>query len=157
LRTLQCACDAVGPKTLLGDGNVLRGEPFDPAARAMPCSSDDQCGTGVCRDTARCTTAFYVSGADCPRCDSDPSLHRSDPRLKDTDGDRVTDADEVFGYRTGAGIVSAPTAGSSMPSSAANNTFYVTLIAGADGVADSVACADNYCVEDSTRTCSGGA
>jgi hypothetical protein len=149
LRRLTCACDAVGPKILLGSGNVLRGENVDPDAPAEqgaqpPCSSNKECD---CRDTARCTTADYVqwftSGVNlCPACDSDASLHRSDPRLKDTDGDRVTDADEVFGYRTGAGIVSAPTAG-------ARGKHYSTVVAGPDKFANNtVACPDNYCVED---------
>jgi hypothetical protein len=101
LRTSTCACDAVGPKLLLGNGNVLRREDAPTELGAIPCSSDDQCDGGVCRDTARCTTADYILFRDCPRCDSDPTLHRSDPRLRDTDADRVTDADEVFGYRTG--------------------------------------------------------
>lgn len=157
LRTSRCACDATGPKLLLGNGNVLRGQPVDathPELGAGPCSSDDECtatfGAGsTCRDAARCTTADYASGRDCPPCDSDPSLHRSDPRIRDTDGDRVTDADEVFGYRTGAGIVSAPTTG---PAGAQ----YRTVVAGDDEIADSVACPENYCAEEVSRTCVGG-
>ncbi|MDX2169638.1 MAG: hypothetical protein SF182_21390 [Deltaproteobacteria bacterium] len=147
LRTSRCACDAVGPKTLLGNGSVLRGDPHDPLQGAQPCSSDDQCSMGsVCRDTARCTTANYINsrtggGSSCPRCDTDPSLHRSDPRLRDTDADRVADADEVFGYRTGAGIVSVPVAGRL-------GNGYRTVVAGPDNVANSVACPQNYCVDD---------
>ncbi|MEO8603138.1 MAG: hypothetical protein ABI629_11235 [bacterium] len=153
LRREQCACDAVGPKTLLGSGNLLRNQ-SGAEIGARPCTNDAECSDlatgGVCRDTAHCDAADYLNGAGanppkaplCARCDSDGSLHRSDPRLRDTDGDRVTDFDEVFGYRTGAGIYSLPLVGGTLL-----GIVPQVYLPGA-GVAHTVACPGNYCVQD---------
>ncbi len=145
LRRDQCACDAIGPKTLLGSGNLLRGQPGAELG-GRPCTSDADCSNlstgGICRDTVRCTYADYLLGMPCPKCDTDQTLHRTDPRLRDTDGDRVSDFDEVFGYLTGAGIVSPPLVGG--PGSGA----VPSVVLAGNGVAHTTACPRNYCVQD---------
>lgn len=131
-RPLQCACDATGPENLVVGGN---GE---------PCSSDSQCGGGVCRSTVGCSPSDMLSGQECPVCSDEPTLNRTDPRRADTDGDRVRDREEVFGYLTGAGIVDLADEA-------------VVILAGPDMVADTLACPDNYCEEDSQQHCSSNA
>ncbi|MGD2063040.1 MAG: hypothetical protein PVF51_05595, partial [Nitrospirota bacterium] len=136
VRVVQCACDAVGPKALLGSGGLLRGD--NPADGAMPCRTDDDCG-GVadsCVDAVHCDAA----GGGCPPCSSDVTANRTDPRVRDTDEDGVSDGNEVFGYLTGAGLVD--------PSSAA------VILAGPNLRADTLACPDNYCVEDADKPAS---
>jgi hypothetical protein len=59
LRDVQCACDAMGPKSLLGSGRLLR-EPALMApfleTGAQPCRSDSDCGgaSGSCVDAVHC-------------------------------------------------------------------------------------------------------
>jgi cysteine-rich repeat protein len=137
LRLTRCACDAIGPKALLGSGNLLRGATGTESAR--PCTTDADCtGGGVCLDAVACP-----DGGPCPACPVDVTLYRSDPRSTDTDGDLVTDADEVFGYLTGAGIVD--------PKGIDGNK--VLILAGPDLTADTVACPGNRCIEDSNLHC----
>ena len=130
----QCACGAVGPKSLLGSGGLLRGE--DPAAGGQPCRTDDDCtalgSSASCLDAVRCP-----EGGPCPSCSTEVTLHRTDPRVRDSDVDGVTDTNEVFGYLTGAGIVDP---GSSR-----------AILAGANLRADTLACPLNYCVEDADK------
>lgn len=132
LRVVECACNAIGPKSLLGSGGLLRGDA--PADGAMPCRTDDDCG-GVadsCVDAVHCDSA-----GGCPPCSNDVSANRTDPRVRDTDEDGISDSDEVFGYLTGAGLVD--------PSNAA------VILAGPNLRADTLACPDNYCVEDADK------
>ena len=141
LRVTQCACDARGPKSLLGSGSLLR-EPSPPLETgAEPCSTDADCtalGGTSCIDAVHCSAL----GA-CPPCSTDVTLNRTDPRLRDTDADGVTDFQEVFGYRTGAGIV--------------DPSGHNLILAGADLRADTTACPENYCVEDADkRVCTTG-
>jgi len=134
LRIVQCACNAIGPKSLLGSGGLLRGDA--PADGAMPCHTDDDCG-GVadsCVDAVHCDADGLEA---CPPCSSDVTRNQTDPRVRDTDEDGVSDADEIFGYLTGAGLVD--------PSSAA------VILAGTNLRADTVACPQNYCVEDADK------
>jgi Bacterial TSP3 repeat len=135
LRITQCACDARGPKSLLGSGSLLRQASPPLETGAEPCRTDADCtafGGTSCVDAVHCSA---LGG--CPSCSTDVTLNRTDPRLRDTDADGVTDFDEVFGYRTGAGIVD--------PSG--NNV----ILAGADLRADTTACPQNYCVEDADK------
>ena len=134
LRVTQCACNARGPKSLLGSGSLLR-EPSPPLETgAQPCRADEDCGgvAGSCVDAVHCSAL----GA-CPACSTDITLNRTDPRLRDTDADGVTDFDEVFGYLTGAGIV--------------DPSGHNVILAGADLRGDTVACPENYCVEDADK------
>jgi hypothetical protein len=134
LRVTQCACAARGPKSLLGSGSLLR-EPSPPLETgAQPCQADSDCGgaPGSCVDAVHCSAL----GA-CPPCSTDVTLNRTDPRLRDTDADGVTDFDEVFGYLTGAGIVD--TSGEQV------------ILAGSDLRGDTTACPQNYCVEDALK------
>jgi hypothetical protein len=141
-RPAECACFAEGPKSLLGSGSLLRGE--DPASETggLPCRSDDDCGgAGTCRDAVHCSAANY-DNSECPPCGVDVTLKRTDPGRRDTDGDGVSDFDEVFGYLTGAGIVDP-----------ASPTGEGVIIAGPDRTASTLACPDNYCVEKPDRHC----
>jgi hypothetical protein len=67
LRDVQCACGAMGPKSLLGSGRLLR-EPTLMApfleTGAQPCRSDNDCGgaIGSCVDAAHC---FAAGAAPC--------------------------------------------------------------------------------------------
>lgn len=138
LRATQCACDARGPKSLLGSGSLLR-EPgplmFELGAR--PCSTDDDCialGGTSCIDAVHCDS---LGG--CPPCSTDVTLNRTDPRTRDSDSDGIIDFTEVFGYLTGAGIVDPSGNG--------------VIVAGSDLKADTLACEQNHCVEDSTQHC----
>ncbi|HOI11551.1 MAG TPA: hypothetical protein PK313_13820, partial [Myxococcota bacterium] len=137
LRFTRCACDAVGPKALLGSGNLLRGATGTESAR--PCTTDADCeGGGECLDAAACPV-----GGPCPACPVDVTLYRTDPRSTDSDGDRVSDATEVFGYLTGPGIVD--------PRGVTANRRLI--LAGPDLTADTVACPGNHCIEDPDRHC----
>lgn len=137
LRFTRCACDAIGPKALLGSGNLLRGATGTESAR--PCTTDADCeGGGECLDAAACPV-----GGPCPACPVDVTLYRTDPRSTDTDRDRVSDATEVFGYLTGPGIVD--------PRGVAANRRLI--LAGPDLTADTVACPGNHCIEDPDRHC----
>jgi hypothetical protein len=160
LRVTQCACDAIGPKSLLGSGGLLRGDA--PADGGRPCRTDSDCvalGGTSCVDAVHCSTVRNVCaggtnpgtacttsaqctgggtcGEGCPPCSLDVTLNRTDPRLRDTDADGVTDFDEVFGYLTGAGIV--------------DPSGHNVILAGANLRADTVACPENYCVEDADK------
>jgi hypothetical protein len=146
LRRDQCACDAIGPKTLLGSGNLLRGQPGSEVG-GRPCTSDAMCDGGICRDTVHCTYANYLLGNPCPACDTDQTLHRTDPRLRDTDADRVGDFDEVFGYRTGSGIFSPPLVGGPVTG------FVPQVVVTANSVAHTRACPMNHCQEDAGVWC----
>jgi len=137
LRGAQCACLAAGPKSLLGSGSLLR-QPggFGTETGAQACRTDDDCGggAGTCIDAVHCSALGM-----CPPCSDDVTLNRTDPRVRDTDTDGVSDAGEVFGYLTGAGIVDP----SSMD----------VILAGANLRADTRACPANHCVEDNTKHC----
>jgi hypothetical protein len=136
LRILQCACGAVGPKSYRGNGNLLRGQSGTETG-GQPCTDDSQCG-GVshsCRDAVHC--AETGGTAICGDCGKDVTLARTDPSLRDTDSDGVSDADEVFGYLTGAGVVDAKSPNGDFP-----------VIAGNDGTANTRACPQNHCVEN---------
>lgn len=126
-RWLQCSCEPDGPKAVVGNtGN--------------PCSDSGDCAAGdTCRDAVHCSVADYLNGTPCPTCAFDVTLARTDPRRGDTDGDGVTDGEEVFGFLTGAGIVDAGSA--------------EVVIAGVDLTADTVACPTNYCADDPTVHC----
>jgi hypothetical protein len=159
LRVMQCACNARGPKSLLGSGRLLRETMAAPETGAQPCTSDVACGgtPGSCRDAAHCSALRVcvggtnnanactnhencpdgTCGVGCPPCSNDITLNRVDPRLSDTDGDGVTDFEEVFGYLTGAGIVDASGA--------------EVVVAGSDLTSNTRACPRNYCVEDSDK------
>ena len=104
----QCACGAVGPTSLLGSGNLLRGDTSSQEFGAQPCADDTDCGgvlgSHLCRDAVHCSAENFTA-MQCPDCSTDVTLNRTDPRVRDTDADGVTDSDEVFGYLTGAGIV----------------------------------------------------
>lgn len=127
LRRLQCQC--VG----------------GPTPRAS-CTSNAVCSVemnaGACRDTLDCVPSDMNQ---CPACPTDAI--RTDPRLRDTDGDNVDDVDEVLGFLSGAGIVDPDR----------------VIIAG-DRKADTLACpnlkcvgganADKSCRRD--RECPGG-
>jgi hypothetical protein len=142
LRITQCACNAEGPKSLLGSGNLLSGD-TDDDERAQPCTSDAQCGNvdGACRDAVHC-----VEGVDCPRCPLDVTLSRTDPRASDTDEDRATDAEETFGYLTGAGIVDPD----------GTDPTRILVLAGDDLTADTLACPGNACIEDGAHCMTDG-
>ena len=147
LRLDQCACDAIGPKTLLGSGNLLRGQSGNEVG-GRPCTGNADCvAGGVCRDTVHCTYADYLLHRPCPTCDTDQTLHRTDPRLRDTDGDRVSDFDEVFGFRTGTGIFSAPLVGGP------GTGFVPEVVVTGNGVAHTRACPSNHCQEDAAVWC----
>jgi hypothetical protein len=120
-RPLHCTCGATGPKSVLGStGN--------------PCATDADCtGGATCRDAALCSVEGYLAGQDCAPCGADATESRTDPRLADTDGDHVTDFDEIFDYLTGAGIADA--------------RFARVALAGADRTADTRACPQNHCAE----------
>jgi cysteine-rich repeat protein len=138
LRITQCACGAIGPKSLRGSGNLLRG--VGGTDSPMPCTDDLQCSGGLsCRDAVDCTEG----GGLCPSCPEDVTLFRTDPRLADTDTDRVSDAAEVFGYLTGPGIVDPD----------GTSSAKVLVLAGPDLDADTVACPGNACIEDPGQHC----
>jgi len=132
LRIVQCACDAMGPKSLLGSGSLLRDPSgaFGTEAGAQPCQADSDCPGTACLDATHCSAV----GGPCPPCGTDVTLNRTDPRVRDTDTDGVTDASEAMGYLTGAGIVDTSTT--------------AVILAGANLRADTTACPQNYCVED---------
>src|SRR5262249_30544750 len=135
VRIVQCACDARGPKSLLGSGSLLREASPSLETGAEPCRTDDDCdvfGGTSCIDAVHCSAL-----AACPPCGTDVTLNRTDPRLNDSDADGVTDSDEVFGYLTGAGIVD--------PSG--NNV----IVAGADLKADTPAPPQKFCFEDANK------
>ena len=132
-RIAQCACGAVGPKSLLGSGGLLRGE--DPSFGGQPCSTTDDCV--ALGSSASCVDAVHCPGGICPPCSTDVTLNQTDPRVRDSDADGVTDTNEVFGYLTGAGIVDP---GSSR-----------VILAGPNLRADTLACPQNYCVEDADK------
>jgi hypothetical protein len=126
-RPTRCSCDPSGPKTVVGHSGA-------------PCANDAQC-SGVCRDASACAVSeqggFF--GFECPPCSTDATLHRTDPRRRDTDSDLVSDFDEVFSYLTGAGIIDVEHAR--------------VVLAGDDLTADTFACPDNHCVEDPDQHC----
>jgi hypothetical protein len=126
LRPAWCACEATGPRELVGNTGT-------------PCSSDADCGGGACLDVVSCSVAGYIDGLSCSPCSTDQTLSRTDPRLRDTDVDSVSDFEEVFGYLTGAGIMDA--------------TFAQVILAGDNRVADTLACPQNHCIEDNTQHC----
>jgi hypothetical protein len=128
VRPLRCACDAAGPRALVG---------FTGTA----CASDAACGgtPGACRDAVACSAEDFLAGRPCAPCAQEPTLARTDPRRADTDGDLVRDADEVFGYRTGAGIQDA--------------TFAQVILAGPDRVANTRACPRNHCDGNTAQHC----
>ncbi len=124
-RRLQCACNATGPENLVsGSGGAA-------------CASNAECGTGTCRNVVACSASSALGGVACPVCPDDPTQNRTDPRRADTDGDLVQDADEVFGYLTGAGVVDVGNA--------------PVILAGADLTANTRACPDNHCDGETTH------
>ncbi len=137
LRVTQCACDAMGPKSLLGSGRLLREPnltlPFLETG-AQPCRADSDCLPGSCVDATHCSA---IGG--CPPCSTDVTLNRTDPRVRDTDDDGVTDSSESLGYLTGAGIV--------------DTSSTQVILAGPNLRADTTACPQNHCVEDPTEHC----
>jgi hypothetical protein len=138
VRGVQCACNAMGPKSLLGSGSLLRDPSgsFGTEAGALPCRTDDDCGGVInsCVDAAHCSAV-----GSCPPCGIDVTRNRTDPSQRDTDVDGVSDSAEIFGFLTGAGIV--------------DTSSTDVILAGANLRADTLACPDNYCVEDSDKHC----
>lgn len=138
LRITQCACGAIGPKSLRGSGNLLRGAGGTDSP--MPCTGDLMCAGGLsCRDAVDCTEG----GGLCPSCPTDVTLFRTDARMRDTDSDRVHDSEEVFGYLTGPGIVDPD----------GTSSAKVLVLAGTDLDADTLACPDNSCIEEPGKHC----
>jgi cysteine-rich repeat protein len=133
-RVTQCACNARGPKSLLGSGSLLREVNPPLETGAQPCRSDSDCGGMVnsCVDAVHCSALGM-----CPPCGTDVTLNRTDPRVRDTDADGASDFEEVFGYLTGAGIVDPSTT--------------TVILAGPNLRADTRACPQNYCVEDANK------
>jgi hypothetical protein len=61
-RTARCACNARGPKSLYGSGNLLRSSPALGTEQALPCNADSDCTgsdgvlhVGSCKDATQCT------------------------------------------------------------------------------------------------------
>jgi cysteine-rich repeat protein len=135
LRITQCACGATGPKSLRGSGNLLR-DGAGITQSAQPCTDDLECTAfgSTCRDAIDCAEGPGL----CPPCPSDVTLLRTDPRMRDTDVDLVSDSEEVFGYLTGPGIVDPD----------GTSSTKVLVLAGADLDADTRACPSNYCIEE---------
>jgi cysteine-rich repeat protein len=141
LRLARCQCDAIGPKSLLGSGSLLRGGAGTDSTE--PCTTDAQCGVGgACVDVVEC-----AEGGPCPSCPIDATRFRSDARRGDTDGDAVSDADEVFGYLTGAGLVDPK----------GRDAGKALVLAGSNLTVDTRVCPGNRCIEDPTRHCSSDA
>ncbi|MCH7993330.1 MAG: hypothetical protein IIB57_02690, partial [Planctomycetes bacterium] len=65
-----------------------------------------------------------------PACSSLVTANRLDPRRRDTDGDTVTDAEEVLGWLTQAAVIDPKD----------------VILAGPDRMANSVACPDDVCL-----------
>lgn len=82
LRRVKCEC-AGGPR----EGQM--------------CTQDSECGSGTCID--RLPVGEICLSGTCPAC---PAVAiRTNPRQRDSDDDRVRDAEEVFGFLSGAGII----------------------------------------------------
>lgn len=149
-RSLHCACDARGPKSLYGSGSLLRSATVGATEQAQPCNADSDCilpggalRPGSCKDATQCTLDTTTGQWSCPACSADVTLYRTDARRSDTDGDSVSDDAEVFGYLTGAGIVD--------PRRRAGTATQYLVQAGSDRDADTLACPQNYCIEDAAK------
>jgi cysteine-rich repeat protein len=138
LRITRCACDADGPKSLLGSGNLLRGASGTESARPCTGNGAGQCGAGSCVDAVDC-----AEGGACALCPTDVTAYRTDARLQDTDGDRISDTEESYGYLTGAGIVDPD----------GTDATKVLVLAGDDLDVDTLACPDNHCIENVGEHC----
>lgn len=144
LRITRCACDAADPKSLLGSGNLLRGD-GSATQSAEPCTpTGGQCDAGsTCRDAVDCAAGPGL----CPICPLDVTAYRTDARVQDTDGDQITDTEETYGYLTGAGIVDPR----------GTDATKVLVLAGDDLDVDTLACPGNHCIENPGAHCSSDA
>lgn len=127
-RVAQCACDATAPTTL---AVCPVGQ---TCADQTVCTSNADCagGSGVCRNVATCLDA-YLAGEPCDPCGGadSVSLARTDPRRSDSDGDGVSDFEEIYGFLTGTSVADVG------PSR--------VILAGTDLRADTLACPANVC------------
>lgn len=123
------------------------------------CTSNADCvGSGVSNDN--CIDVLPVGDPFAclhdmhdPNDPSDPHLScgfcsskatRLDPRSRDSDGDRVEDGAEVLGFLSGVGIIDVPAHSVPAGSGPGSPNQYV-ILAGPDGVADSIACPGSVC------------
>jgi hypothetical protein len=111
-RRVQCACQDTSmlPSVVIGEA----------------CTSGDDCSGGdECVNIAR----ESLGGGAFRPCSTVVTSNRLDPRRVDTDGDTVTDSEEVLGWLTQAAIID--------PSD--------VIVAGPDRQADAVACPNDVC------------
>jgi hypothetical protein len=109
-RRVQCACQ---------DANTL--VIGDVCTSSDDCSGDEFCGN-IADDP--------LTGGLFRTCSTVVTANRLDPRRVDTDGDTVSDSDEVLGWLTQAAVIDPKD----------------VIIAGADRQASTVACPDDVCV-----------
>lgn len=126
---------------LIGDFSEVRvgwevGVVGQPLRRVFPDPADPDSDHDGLSDREEQDLRPVQCKADMSLC-TDVTLHRTDPRRRDTDDDRVSDFDEVFSYPTGRGILDP-----------AN-----VIIAGPNRTADSVACPHSHCSDDVAQHC----
>jgi hypothetical protein len=149
IRRVQCECIGGPDKGQACNRNEV-------VTAGAACTQDSDCGTGescedldddnvveTCIDGPTPEVCRYENGNDppcgniadirsdgtIPACSTQITANRIDPRRSDTDGDGVTDAEEVLGWLTQAAVIDPKE----------------VILAGADRTADSVACPLDLC------------